>query len=88
MFNSFLHKYSIFHKSSLWDSMVPAETLNFHVSFILLFFLNFRFVLSSVSAREVHDSLFTRKKVLFHWIQNHCMLIVIYCITSNAEHVR
>lgn len=40
MFNLFLHKYSIFHKSSLWGSIVPAETLNLHVFYILLFFLS------------------------------------------------
>lgn len=89
MFNLFFHKYSIFHKSSLWGSMVPAETLNLHVFYILLFF-HFKFFLFSVSARKVHEPLPIRKKIYFfnHWVQNHCTLIVTYCIvTSNAEHV-
>lgn len=88
MFNLFLHKYSIFHKSSLWGSMVPAETLNLHVFYILLFF----FILSSsfsLSARAkcMNHYLFERSIFFNHWVQNHCTLIVTYCITSNAEHV-
>lgn len=62
MFNLFLHKYSIFHKSSLWGSMVPAETLNLHVFYILLFF--FILVLPfPVSARKMHEPLSIRKKI-------------------------
>lgn len=89
MFNSFLHKYSIFHKSSLRGSMVPADTLNLHVSFILLFFVCFRFVLplARAHAKCMIHYLLEKSTFFFHWVQNYCTLIVIYCITSNAEHV-
>lgn len=75
--------------------MVPAETL-ICTYFIFYFFFFFFFILSLSFFRQraqVHEPLSTRKKICFsflyfnHWVQNHCTLIVTYCITSNAEHV-
>jgi len=89
MFNLFLHKYSIFHKSSLWGSMVPAETLNLHVLYILLFFFILVLPFPRQRAQNAWTTIYSKEDIYFfnHWVQNHCTLIVTYCITSNAEHV-
>lgn len=76
--------------------MVLAETLNLHVSFdsflfffLLLFFFFSLSILSSARAQSAWRTVYSKEDnfIINHWVQNHCTLIVTYCITSNAEHV-